>query len=229
MQGMWCSAFRRHLLTLGNNTTNRIESFNSQVKAELRKRKGIPPSLPELVGILLQIVKRKDADATYKDFRNSATVAMNVLMPEMKPAGSLYNDAGFRLLQSQVAKLKSVKLSFHDNHTGSYAVEDKAKGKTYDLSPGFNGLLECTCTFSCAYGGLPCCHTLFANQQRQLPLFYAKEVPDRWRRTGGFDMANEAEKKPFADPAPNENDESLDFSSADDDCGRFCCKHLNFL
>lgn len=217
--GMWCSAFRRQLLTLGNNTTNRIESFNALVKAELRKRKGVPPSLPELVGILLQIVKRKNDDATYSDFRNCATVAMNALMPEMQPAGVMYNDAGFRLLLGQVAKMKSAKLAFHDNNTGGYAIEDTVKAKIYELSPGYDNFLECTCTFSCAYGGLPCCHILFANQQRQVPLFDANVIPDRWRRTKGSGMDVSAEVDPVADVEVHGNDESIDCSSADEESG----------
>lgn len=225
---MWCNAFRRDLLTLGNNTTNRIESFNSLVKADLRKRKGVPPSLPELLGILLQLVKRKDADATYKDFRNSATVALNALIPEMQPAGVLYNDAGFRLLQSQVTKLKSVKFDFYDDGSGGITVEDIVKKKLYELSSGFNGVLECTCSFSCAYGGLPCCHVLFANQQRGIPIFETNEISDRWRRV----PASKSVSVPSDDTSLDDGmdtvtggsaagqDDSLDFSSADEDSGK---------
>lgn len=231
--GMWCSAFRRDLLTLGNNTTNRIESFNSLVKAELRKRKGVPPSLPELIGILLQIVRRKDADATYKDFRNSATVAINVLLPEMQQAGVLYNDAAFRLLQSQVVKLKSAKLRFHSDENGNSAVEDLVKGKVYEFSPGFNGVLEWTCSFNCAYAGLPCSHLLFANQQRNAPLFETKEISDRWRRVAAWELPAEssdatdfAEMGHVSERAALGKDDSLDFSSADEASGKFFRRYI---
>lgn len=219
MQGMWCSAFRRDLLTLGNNTTNRIESFNSQVKRELRKRPGIPPSLPELLGLLLQIVKMKDSDATYKGFRNSATVIMNTRMPDLQPAGEIYNDAGFRLLITQMQKLNSLQLRLHEGEVGCWIVEDLTKGKLYELSAGFKGVLECVCTFNCSFG-LPCCHILFANKQRGLPLFEAKELSDRWRRGTSSVVNPTTDLEPVPDTITSGPNDSIDSSSADEDFGK---------
>lgn len=212
---MWCSAFRRHLLTLGNNTTNRIESFNSQVKGELRKRRGIPPSLPELVGILLGIVAKKDADATYKCFRNCATVASNVLFPEIQPAGRVYNDAGFKLIEGQAKKMKAKTLKLHVGPSDSLTVEDSASGKLYELSEGAQSVMECPCTFSCAHGGLPCCHVLYANEVRKLPLFGAQEIPDRWRRSAPVDNVGTEVVR----GSENDSNASVDYSSADEDTG----------
>lgn len=227
--GMWCSAFRRHLLTLGNNTTNRIESFNSQVKSELRKRKGSPPSLPELVVMLLEIVQKKGTDATYKNFRNSATVVMNTLLPEMQQAGVLYNDAGFRLLQGQVVKLKSASFRLHSALQDSVAVEDVSKGKLYDLSSGFGAAMECSCTFSCTFGGLPCCHILYANQQRQRPLFEAEGIPLRWQRAQSCNATCPQEADAFNVPVADATDRSVDSSIEEDDCGMLFMNDLVML
>lgn len=216
---MWCCAFRKHLMTLGNNTTNRIESFNSQVKSELRKRRGIPPSLPELVAILLEIVSKKDADASYKQFRNCATVASNALLPEMSEAGALYNDAGFKLLQTQVVKLKSKNFRLHVASGDNVTVEDGANGKQYELSNGPGGLMECPCTFNCAHGGLPCSHVLFYNQERHVPLFQPTGISDRWRRTPATDGANDHGL--FDNAGSSRVDDSLDWSSASEDNGTY--------
>lgn len=219
---MWVSAFRRHLLTLGNNTTNRIESFNSQVKAELRKKKGIPPSLPETVAVLLSLVSKKDSVATYKNFRNSATVAANVVLPELDKAGQIYNDAGFKLLQQQLLKMRSKQFVVNAESSGSLTVEDVQSGKLYDLSPSPDGFLECTCTFSCAYPGLPCCHSIYSRKERGIDLFDAACVPDRWSRTvavlGDHDAEDcaELEAPGIADVG---TDESCCYSSEEEDAG----------
>lgn len=227
-QAMWVSLYRRHLLTLGNNTTNRIESFNSQLKYELRKKRGLPPSLPETVGILLDLVFKKNSDATYKNFRNSATVATNVLLPEMKPAGLVYNDAAFRLLQTQVVKMKNKSFSHHQSASGGITVEDTHTGKLYDLTSGQDGLLECSCTFSSAFPGLPCCHILYSRKELGLPLFESTEIPDRWNRKSAFlnPPASNVELEEDVDTGnaeslvPGVND-NCDYSSAEEDAGKY--------
>lgn len=221
---MWASLFRRHLLTLGNNTTNRIESFNAQIKYELRKKRGLPPSLPETVSLLLELVSKKNADATYKNFRNTATVMLNATLPEMQPAGLLYSDAGFRLLQSQVVKMKERTFALHVSDSGGLAVQDVQSGKLYDLTEREADCVECCCTFSCAFYGLPCCHVLFSRRERSQPLFDTASVPDRWQRKpdfGGVSSANNDAADDWSASAdqPPEIELSCDYSSAEEDSG----------
>lgn len=233
---MWVSAFRRDLLTLGNNTTNRIESFNSLVKAELRKRRGLPPSLPETIGILLELVAKKDSSASYKNFRNNVTVVSNVKFPAMTPAGSLYNDAGFRLLESQFEKMSRRNFVLHSNASGVLTVEDVQSGKLYDLTCGPEDALECTCTFSSAFLGLPCCHLLYSRKERALDLFDSTAIPDRWSCLSVFadsvvgsaeavgsseaQGAQEACQRLGTESCLQADQENCDYSSADDDAGR---------
>lgn len=215
---MWVSAFRRHLLTLGNNTTNRIESFNSRVKSELRKKQGMPPSLPETISLLLELVSRKDCDATYKDFRNSATVIANVQLPEMEPAGRMYNDAGFKLLEQQALKMKNKKLVLHVGATGGLIVEDAKSGKLYDLCSRQEDPLECCCTFSCAFPGLPCCHVLYSRKERGMDLFDSSSIADRWLRSLGLKAPGRSE----GDACLTDNATCHDYSSADEEEGMLC-------
>lgn len=120
--------------------------------------------------------------------------------------------------------MKAKKFVFCTTSSGDLTVQDAQNGKLYDLYSGQDGLLECGCTFSSAFPGLPCCHLLFSKQERSLPLSDASVIPDRWNRSS-FDGTSLSSAEADAElevvgGAAVENTNDCDFSSAEEDIGR---------
>jgi hypothetical protein len=190
----WCFAFRDHLRTFGNKTTNRIERFFLTIKTALRGTGNAIAKrlhLSECIEIVLDVLKYKGTFASHQDFRNKLTV----LKLHHFPIPEIAEDVGENVTQF-AAKLIKVQCSLFLKE--SYEVEEIIEdlwiltnhrtGNKYEIEQ--RGMtLSCSCYVNCSFG-IPCRHIFVVRQSRKEKLFQVTDILERWLRKNDFSTAD---------------------------------------
>ncbi|XP_065676140.1 uncharacterized protein LOC136092259 [Hydra vulgaris] len=172
----WCTAYRKNKLTLGNNTNNRIENFNRQLKKIIKPNMHLSETIKRLNDTTLHI----SSDKGYKQYREIGvrTVATSGMPKEI---GQSLTNFATDLVSSQFQKYSSkenVEMVLHIE-VDILLTKDSCQ---YIIS---NDFTDCTCSFFMNFQ-LPCWHIFCARDFRNMPLFdneLEMTLPLRWKKT----------------------------------------------
>jgi len=174
---LWCLAFRKGLLTLGNNTNNRIENFNRQLKRTILPNLHLSEALRRLVNGSYSV----SSDIGYRHKRELGT-RMDARC-DMLPGlfCSVLTNAALALVTSQHVKYNELKTEMQFTTVGDDVYEVRCTGKVYAVSLICT---RCTCSFYCNYC-LPCSHIFMCRKSVSPPLCDSPlldAVPRRWKK-----------------------------------------------
>ncbi|KZS00887.1 Uncharacterized protein APZ42_002638, partial [Daphnia magna] len=154
--------FRRDLLTLGNNTTNRIERYHSTLKKNLRNRK---LRFPELIQVLLDISQLREFDRKKKGNEMKIRFPVQELNPVLERLCKVYTPYAVDRVVDQLAAtttsyniIKDRNTYIVASHTGRYTAK--------------TDLTECSCTFFQNFC-LPSRHLLFLSEKEEIATMLA--------------------------------------------------------
>ena len=161
----WVLCFRHNVMNLGENTTNRLESFFGKLKEVIRRKK----TMYQLIEDILEFIESMQQEKSFKSIR------MQTSKPTSTPKTSLevlYQDYvtefALKLLTPQFLKVDSVQ------------VIDYITVHTQD-GPIFPNNDCCTCSFFCKYN-LPCCHMIALEKFNKRDVFLKSAIAKRWTK-----------------------------------------------
>ncbi len=172
-KSLWCTADRKNLLTLGNNTNNRIENFNKQLKRIVK------PSmhLSESLRILIEMPFSRANDMGYKQYREiGSRIDASTSLPAII-------SANLTILGTDLVATQYKKFIQHEEYA---TLREKTNevivcrdNRQYTIT---NENRECSCSFFMNFR-LPCWHIFFARSKQCLSLFDSNLesiIPLRW-------------------------------------------------
>jgi hypothetical protein len=172
----WSMIYRQDLLTLGNNTNNRIENFNRQLKKILKPDMHLSETVRRLNDTTLTIAN----DMGYKRYREIGfRTDASTDMPN--GIGMSLTNIGSDMVSTQYKKFLSNMEYAVVTESEEHVITVGKHGRQYTVG---SDITDCSCSFFSNFH-LPCWHMFCARHFKRLPLYDESlevTVPPRWRR-----------------------------------------------
>ena len=168
---MWAMHLR-NCLTLGNNTNNRLESYNQKIKQVTNASN----SLPVCIEKLLALNTAQEQKVIYNVYNNDCTiVSINGEDEIVTLLFKMYTDFAANLAKEQWTISKHKQYTVEESNA-QITVSSPEKGKYYIEKD----LCTCTCRFHLHYK-IPCCHILYFLKKKHITPTI-KLASERWHR-----------------------------------------------